>query len=389
MFRSYHKPAILQVLPSLESGGVERTTCEIAQAIVDAGMEAYVASAGGQLVETVEECGATHITLPLASKNPVTLYRNRARIEEVIEEHTISLVHARSRAPAWSAYYAAKQCKVPFITTFHGTYGTKGIGKKRYNSIMLKGQRVIANSNYIKQHILDNYTVDPQHIRVIPRCVDIRQFDPSNVTNEQVNAFKDAHMIPSDMPVIMLPGRITEWKGHALLIEALVALKEESWVCIFVGDDKDHHAYRARLEEMIIRHDLIDRILFTGHSHHMQVAYTVADIVISASTNPEAFGRVAVEAQAMGKPVIATAHGGALETIIDGRTGWLVEVGDNTTEQLSHEIQQVLHLPQEEKEKLAYRAIDHVRREFSLRHMQQRTLDLYEEVLGAYRHGNS
>lgn len=372
---------VLQVLPAMgAAGGVERGTVEIAGAVVQAGGRALVASAGGPLVHDLARVGAEHVELPMDSKNPVTMWRNVDRLAQVIRAEKVDIVHARSRAPAWSARAAAKRTGAHFVTTFHGTYGAGNHLKRVYNSIMTRGERVIAISQFIAGHIRQLYGVPSNKIRVIHRGVDLERFDPAKVTAQRVVNLATDWMLPDGMPVIMLPGRLTRWKGQPVVIDALSRLKRRDIRCLLVGGDQGREDYRAELESMIADRNLNEVVRLVDHCDDMPAAYMLTDVVISASTDPEAFGRVIAEAQALGRPVIATDHGGAKETVIPGETGWLVPPGD--PDALAAAIEKVLSLDSAQRSTLAGKAIANVRDNFSKATMCAKTLDVYDEVLG-------
>lgn len=372
---------VLQVLPAMgAAGGVERGTVEIAGAVVQAGGRALVASAGGPLVHDLARVGAEHVELPMDSKNPVTMWRNVDRLAQVIRAEKVDIVHARSRAPAWSARAAAKRTGAHFVTTFHGTYGAGNHLKRVYNSIMTRGERVIAISQFIAGHIRQLYGVPSNKIRVIHRGVDLERFDPAKVTAQRVVNLATDWMLPDGMPVIMLPGRLTRWKGQPVVIDALSRLNRRDIRCLLVGGDQGREDYRAELESMIADRNLNEVVRLVDHCDDMPAAYMLTDVVISASTDPEAFGRVIAEAQALGRPVIATDHGGAKETVIPGETGWLVPPGD--PDALAAAIEKVLSLDSAQRSTLAGKAIANVRDNFSKATMCAKTLDVYDEVLG-------
>lgn len=374
------RPVVLQVLPRLVTGGVERGTIEIATALQAFGWKAVVASEGGPMVRELQRVGAEHITLPLASKNPLVLRRNRDALRKVIQEHGVSLVHARSRAPAWSALWAARAEGVPFVTTFHGTYNLGPMAlKKRYNRVMAMGDRVIAISEFIRRHILEHYPVSDEVIRVIHRGVDFFRFDPDKVSPERMIALSQRWRLPDGVPVVMLPGRLTRWKGQMLLLEALTHLQDLKVCCVLVGSDQGRDAYRAEVEAEVIRLGLRDRVILADECNDMPAAYMVADVVVSASTDPEAFGRVSAEGQAMGRPVVAPQHGAAPEILVDGKTGWLFI--PNNAESLARALRNALSLTAEERAEWAPRAIAHIQANFTTDQMCAKTMAVYRELL--------
>ena len=375
------QPAVLQVLPSLVTGGVERGTVEIAQALTEAGWRAVVASSGGPMVRELVRVGAHHVTLPVASKNPLVMHRNVARLEHLIREMDIDIVHARSRAPAWSARAAAAQAGAHFVTTFHGTYSLGWFGLKRfYNSVMTSGERVIAISNFIATHAEHTYGLDPRVIRIIHRGVDLTRFDPKRVSQERIIQLAQKWRLPDGSPVIMLPGRLTRWKGQAVLIEALARLGRHDLRCLLVGSDQGRSAYRAELTALIDQLGLTGIVHLVDECSDMPAALMLTDVVVSASTDPEAFGRVVIEAQAMGRPVIATDHGAPRETILPGRTGWLVPPGD--PDALAEALARFLDLAPDERSRMADDARAVARENFSRQRMCDATLAVYREILG-------
>ena len=373
-------PVILQVLPRLESGGVERGTLEIAEATVKAGMKALIASSGGPLVPKITRIGGAHIELPLASKNPFRMLMNALALSKLIKTHGISLIHARSRAPAWSAYYAARWNNIPFLTTFHGIYGQESKWKKRYNQVMVYGARVIAVSSFVQQHIIENYGVNPAIIRLIPRGVDFALFEESQVTAERVAQLIKSWRLPEEeVPIIFCPGRISRIKGQHLLVEALALMKDMHFLCIIAGNDQGHEGYREEVEALIVARGLEGKVRIAGNTNFMTEAYTLCHLVVVPSIKPESFGRVAIEAQAMGRLVVATDHGGARETIIPNETGYLVPCEDAAA--MAEAMRYALSLDEETKKAMGDYARHHVRAHFSSQHMKDRTIEVYRELL--------
>lgn len=377
-------PIILQILPRLETGGVERGTLEIASALKDAGWTSIVVSGGGRLVHDLEKMGTEHITLPVYSKNYFTMRKNAKLLAKIIVEKKVDIVHARSRAPAWSAKWACEMTGVPLLTTFHGAYNIGPFKiKKKYNKVMTDGVLTIAVSNFIKQHILDNYeTVDGDKIRVIHRGVDAERFDISKVSQERIVALSQKWRLPEDLPVVMLPGRLTRWKGQLILLEALSKMQHKNLRCLFVGADQGRKKYHRELEKKAKKLGLSGVVQIVDHCSEMDVAYMLSDIVVSASTDPEAFGRVVPEAQAMGRIVIGPNHGGATETIRDGETGFLFEPGN--ADDLAQKLDAAFSMAAEDKKRMTERAIESVRNEFSKARMCAKTLDVYREILEKY-----
>ena len=272
------KLVVLQVLPELNQGGVELGTIEIASELQKRGIENYVASEGGRMEPALERLKVKHFTLPLKTKNIFKMYLNSLRLAKIIKKHGITVVHARSRAPAWIAYWAAKRCGVHFITTFHGTYGLgpKGI-KKIYNKVMTFGERVIAISEHIKEHIIKNYGTPEDRIRLVHRCVNMENFDIGNISAERMIKFMEEHEIPEDKPIITLIGRLTNWKGQKLLLNALNLIKDEDFCALLIGDDQGRTKYSDELKAMIKKFGLEGRIYFIRHVSDIPAAMMVSN----------------------------------------------------------------------------------------------------------------
>lgn len=373
-------PAVLQVLPALVTGGVERGTLEIAEALRDAGFRALVASAGGPMVAELERLGARHIALPLATKSPIGVWRNAGALARIIRAEGVRIVHARSRAPAWSALWAARRAGARFVTTYHGTYNEGLPGKRLYNSVMARGERVICVSRFIAELVMERHGTDPSRIRVIPRGVDPRRFDPDGVSPARLAALRAAWGIPEGRPVVLLPGRLTRWKGQAVLVEAMARLSAHhpEAMALLVGGGGSG-AFRAELDTLIAARGLKGRVLVAGHTDDLAAALLLADVVVHASTDPEAFGRTVIEAQAMARPVIASDLGGPRETVEEGVTGWRVPPGD--PEALAAALARVLDLPAEERAAIGARARATVLTNLTTAAMQRSTLDVYRELL--------
>ncbi|MDR3516218.1 MAG: glycosyltransferase family 4 protein [Azospirillaceae bacterium] len=372
-------PVILQVVPSLVTGGVERGCIDVAQAIAQAGGIGVVASAGGPMARELERWNVPHVTLPLSSKNPWTIWRNAARLAEVIRHYDVDIVHARSRAPAWSALWAARRTDRHFMTTFHAPYNFKSALKRRYNSVMARGERIIAISSFIRDHILQNYAVDPAIVRVIPRGIDLGAYAPDRVARHRLADLATRWRLPDDRPIILLPGRLTRWKGQMVMLEALAKLGRRDLCCLFVGSDQGRIAYRQELMARIAELGLDDVVHLVDECHDMPAAYMLANVVVSASTEPEAFGRVIVEAQAMGRPVIVTDHGAVAETVDPGVTAWVVPPGDSAS--LAEALAQALAIDDDQRAILGARGMAHVAMRFTKERMTGDTLSVYTELL--------
>lgn len=375
-----NKPVILQVLPELEAGGVERGTVDIVKAGVADGFEMLVASSGGRLVHPIEQAGGVHITLPFNSKKSYDVFfKNASKLVKLIEKYQVDIVHARSRAPAWSAYKACRKTGAAFVTTFHGIYSHQNAFKRYYNSVMLKGCRVIVGTEFAREHIREVYKrEDDETFALIHRGVDIDYFSLAKVSKERLVNMAKALNIQYDCPIILLPGRITSWKGHSQLLEALRPI-DEQFICLFAGDRTKHPDYVRRLRNQISEYGLQQKVSMVDHQQDMPTLYSIADIVISASTRAESFGRVMAEAQAMERLVIATNIGGSRETVINEKTGRLVDVGD--TQAMTQAITDMLTISDSKRKALTRASRQHIEKNFTLASMQKQTLALYRSIL--------
>lgn len=374
---------MLQVIPELDAGGAERTTLEIAQAVADAGGLPLVASLGGRLEAELEAVGGRLVHMDVKSKNPVVMLNNADRLAELVAAHGIEIVHARSRAPAWSALFAARRTETCFVTTYHGRYNARSGLKRWYNSIMARGDAVIANSHFIANHIGAEHGAliarRKPLLRVIPRAVDMDRFDPAAVDAERVAGMRAKWEIPDGAPVILLPARLTRWKGQGLAIEAVARLSgsETAPVLVCAGDAQGRTGYTQHLRERALKMGVTLRL--PGHEADMPAALLAADAVITPSLEPEAFGRAAAEAQAMGRPVIAADHGGAREVVAPGETGWLIPPGD--ADALARALDTALRMGQHDKDALARAARSRMAAHFSKTALQEATLRVYRELL--------
>lgn len=378
-------PCVLQVLPALHSGGVETGTVDVAAALVAAGWNSLVTSAGGRLVAALEAGGSRHLTLPLDSRNPLRIWRNAALLRRLALSHGVDLLHARSRAPAWSALLAARGSGLPLVTTFHGTYGARTRLKRRYNAVMLKSDHVIANSAFTARHIEQVYGRPPVPMTVIPRGIDLEKFDPAAVGQDRLEALARHWQVPEGVPVILLPGRLTGWKGQRVMVRAMAALAHPRAVCVLAGDHQGREGYRAELERSVAAAGLSARIRLPGRCDDMPAAYRLADVVVSASTEPEAFGRVTAEAQAMGRPVVGSNLGATPENLVEGVTGWLVPPGDAGA--LAAAIDHALALDEGILDRLGGIGRDRIAQRCSLQSMTAATLEVYRRVLQGRGHG--
>ncbi len=381
---------ILQVAPALEEGGVERTTAEIAAGVVNAGGRALVASRGGRLVDTIEAAGGATITLPLNSKNPAVMIANAKKLANIVRKESVSVIHARSRAPAWSALWAARSTGTPFVTTYHGDYAGRSSLKRLYNSVMARGDLVIANSAYTARRIHSLYAHSKKRLMVIPRGVDVNAFSPSAVAGDRLATLGAQWGVgaPSQRNgqfLVLLPARLTAWKGHRLAIQAagqMVGHTQHqalrSLLMVFCGDLAGREAYVKDLKAEAASCGMADKVKFVGHCDDMAAAYALSDVVLAPSTRPEAFGRTAVEAAAMEKIIIAADHGGARETVDDGRTGILFAPGDVVG--LAEALEQALAMAPDDRSAMEAAARRRAIVNFSTSAMVRSTLEAYVDM---------
>lgn len=373
------QPTIMQIIPELGAGGAEQGCIDVADAIIKAGGKALVVSNGGYRINELERIGATHINLPVHSKNPITMMSNTWRLKRLIKKHKVDIIHTRSRAPAWSAWRACKKSPCHYMSTCHAPYNISGKAKRFYNSAVAKGEIVIAISNHVAKYLTDNYDIAPERIRLVHRGIPIDRFHPTTITPERMIELASQWRVPDGAYVILLPGRITRWKGHLVLIEAMAKLHRDDIFCVMIGSDQGRAEYRKELEDAITEKALGTKVRIVDQCTDMPAAYMLSNIVVSASTDPEGFGRVPVEAQAMGKAIIATDHGGAQETIVRGKTGWLIPPSDPNA--LATAIDEALSISSTQHAILATRSMAHIAENFTKTIMTEKTLDVYAELL--------
>lgn len=381
---------ILQIIPDLEAGGAERTTVDIAQGLTEAGARALVATEGGRLVAELQAKGGVWLPFPAASKNPIAMALNVRKLVLLCRRERVELIHARSRAPAWVALAAARVLKLPFVTTYHGSYASRSAVKTHYNSVMARGDVVIANSGYTADLILAKHPFARDRIRVVHRGTNFSAFAPAAVGPERVQLLRKAWGVEPHQRIVLLPGRLTGWKGQRILIEAARILRDGGdgdTAFILAGDHQGRDGYVKELDQAIAKAGLEGRVKRVGHCADMPAALLAAAVVTVPSTEPEAFGRVAVEAQAMGIPVVVSDLGAVPETVLappqaapGERTGWRVPPGDAAA--LAASLSEALALRPSARDALARRARLHVEQHFSLQSMVNETLDVYCALLG-------
>ena len=377
--------AVMQVLPHLNSGGLVSGAAEVAKELTNSNFKSLVVSSGGYKENEILRNNSILEKLPVHSKNIFTILKNKKKLIDLAIKYNINLIHARSRAPAWSAYFAAKELKLPFVTTFHGTYGTENFFKKKYNSIMLKGNAIIAISKFIKQHIQDEYGII-KNLHVIPRGVNTNIFSPKQVTSARlINAAKKISIEGNDQ-IILLPGRLTSWKGHKLAIKAVSRLKLKNFKLVFIGDLKGRVKYKNELLNLASTLNIVNKVIFINHTRDLPSYLMLSDLVLSCSTKPEAFGRTVLEAQAMGKPIIAFNHGGSVELINENENGTLCKVSD--VNDLAINIEKALQLSVYKRKVLSKKSISNVNKKYLTKFMCKKTLNLYVTLIKNFREKN-
>lgn len=380
---------VLQIIPELDAGGAERTTVDIAEGLVEAGARALVATEGGRLVAELQSKGAIWVRFPAATKNPIDMARNVGRLARLLAEEQVDVVHARSRAPAWVAYFATRRLKLPFVTTYHGSYSARSPAKTLYNSVMARGDVVIANSIFTGELIRQAHPIANGRIRVIYRGMDMARFSPAAIGAERVQRMRTRWGLIAGERAVLLAARLTPWKGQAQLIEAAALLKArglKDTVFVLAGDPQGRESYVKELDRLVASRGLGGLVRRVGHVEDMPAALFTASVVAVPSTEAEAFGRVATEAQAIGTPVIVSNLGAVPETVLappavppEQRTGWHVPPGDPAA--LADTIETALALRPSLREAMADRARAHVERHFSLPRMVADTLDVYAALI--------
>jgi len=377
---------VLQVIPRLGYGGAETGCYDIAHYLPENDCGSYIVTSGGELLKFIDKKKVKIIKLPVHSKNPLIIFINFLALIGIILINNISIVHARSRAPAWSCLLASKITGRKFVTTFHGTYNFNSKIKKLYNSVMVRSDLIIAGSNFIFSHIKENYTkyLDAKKkLLVIFRGINVDYFDPTTKLDIDEKKLLKKWQIEKDKKIILLPGRLTGWKGQEVFIEAInlvnIELGYEAFYAVILGSDQGRDLYKKKLIRLTEQHRLINQVKFIDHCKDMALAYKVSDIVVSASIEPEAFGRVAVEAQSMEKPIIASNIGGSNETVIDEKTGFLFE--SNNAKSLSQKILKILSMDEASLNSVGREGRKNIIQKFNVEKMCFSTYSEYKRIL--------
>ena len=385
-YSSYKNKRILQIIPSMEIGGAERTVLEITAFLKNTNYTSLVLTSGGKLIKDLEKLNIEVVQYPIDKKNPLLIIKNIIELKKLFIEKNIDLIHVRSRAPAWSAIFAARSLKIPIVTTWHGHVSNSSWFKKKYNSIMHKGNALIANSNYTAENINKIYKIDKDKIDIIPRGVNTEKFKASNFSDEEkIKIKKEWKVFDQNKIILLLPARLTRWKGHEVVIKAIGLLKNEEFfkniVCLFAGNQKGSERYIQNLKETIASLSLDDKIKLIGQVENMPLAYQVSNIILSPSIQPEPFGRIPIEAQASGKIIISSNAGAVKETIKSGQDSTGFKVKPNNSEELAHQIKLVIKMKDEDLQEIKERAILNVKNNFSLETMCKKTLEVYNRLL--------
>ena len=377
---------VLQVIPKLGYGGAETGCYDIAHYLAEQNCNSHIATSGGELLKFVKKNKVKVFRLPVHSKNPILIFLNIFFLSFIILLKKINIVHARSRAPAWSCYFACKLTNTNFVTTFHGTYNFQSKFKKFYNSIMLRSNLTIAGSNFIFGHINDNYNEylnKKKKLRVIFRGINVDYFNPKNISILKQERLKQEWNLDLNKFTILMPGRLTYWKGQEKLIEALNILIEDynftNFQAIILGSDQGRKVYYKKLLSLVERYSLTKKIKFIQNCKEMPLAYSLADVVVSASIEPEAFGRVSVETQSMGKPIVASNIGGSKETILNKKSGFLYKYDD--PRDLAKSLNTVIQLSQEELKLMGNEGRKNVSKKFDVEVMCDSNLREYKKLL--------
>ena len=377
---------VLQVIPRLGYGGAETGCYDIAHFLAEKKCKSYIITSGGPLLKFIRKDRVKVLRLPVRSKNPILILLNTILISLIIIFLRIDIVHARSRAPAWSCFFSCKITRTKFVTTFHGIYNFSNKLKKFYNSVMVRSDLIIAGSNYVFNHIHKNYSNlinDQKRLLVIFRGINTQYFDNSNITNDKVQNIYSTLNLSSEKIKILLPGRLTRWKGQEMFIESLNLLKKkynkENFQAIILGSHQGRTVYYKKLISLIEKLGLKRHIFFINHIKEMPVAYYIADIVVSSSIEPEAFGRVSVEAQSMRRPILASNHGGSKETIINGKSGFLFD--NNNPESLAENLNKLIEMDKDKLQSIGNEGRKNILKKFDVEQMCYSTFLEYKKLI--------
>lgn len=372
---------VLQVIPNLGAGGAEQSCIDIVAGLKARGDRAIVVTSDGHRMGEVDVLGGERYERNVASKNPAVIINNALWLAQFIRAQRVDIVHARSRAPAWSAWLASRITGCRFVTTFHAAYQFSNPLKKTYNSVMAKADHVIAVSQELAQHTEEHYGVDRNRLTVIYRGIDVDRFNPAVIDSAKQHAMRQQWQVREDERIILFPARLSPIKGHKLIIEALspITAALDKVKLVIIGDDQGRSSYLRELEAVIAAKGLQDKVQLVPHCADMPTAYSLASLVVVPSLVPEGFGRVPVEAMAMGVPVIASNLGAIKETVLDGETGWLLPVDD--PEPWSKQILQALDLPDAQRRDMASKGMKRTRTLFNHKHMIAETLAVYDALL--------
>ena len=380
------KLKVLQVIPKLGYGGAETGCFDIAHYLFEKNCSSFLITNGGPLTKFINKKKVKYIRLPVNSKNPIIMLLNTILISVIVFFYNIDIIHARSRAPAWSCFLASKITRKKFVTTFHGTYNFKSKIKKFYNSIMLRSDLIIAGSNFIFSHIKENYKEylnNSKKFLVIFRGINIDYFDASTTLTEDEDKLFKSWNLEVEKKTILLPGRITEWKGHEMFIEAMnkinIQLGHKSFKAVILGSDQGRDLYKKKLIRLVEQYRMNDQIKFVDHCENMPLAYKISDLIVSTSIEPEAFGRIAVEAQSMEKPIIASNLGGSKETIVNNKTGILFNAGDS--DDLSKKIIEFFNFDKSTIEQMGKEGRKNVSAKFNVEKMCFSTYSEYKKLI--------
>ena len=380
------KLKVLQVIPKLGYGGAETGCFDIAHYLFENNCSSFLITNGGPLTKFINKKKVKYIRLPVNSKNPIIMLLNTILISVIVFFYNIDIIHARSRAPAWSCFLASKITRKKFVTTFHGTYNFKSKIKKFYNSVMLRSDLVIAGSNFIFSHIKENYKEylnSSKKFLVIFRGINIDYFDASTTLTEDEDKLFKSWNLEVEKKTILLPGRITEWKGHEMFIEAMnkinIQLGHKSFKAVILGSDQGRDLYKKKLIRLVEQYRMNDQIKFVDHCENMPLAYKISDLIVSTSIEPEAFGRIAVEAQSMEKPIIASNLGGSKETIVNNKTGILFDAGDS--DDLSKKIIEFFNFDKSTIEQMGKEGRKNVSAKFNVEKMCFSTYSEYKKLI--------